>query len=244
MNALVRFEEFVEDLLEGSLTQLMHSPVQPAEIAKRLERAMELGQRAAVGRILVPNRYAVFLHADDFAALALARAALEREMARYIVDRTRERGFALLTRPRVSMEVHPKVRRGRVQVEAELTGAEEKEEDTSELDWTPALATPQGEGALLRAYLHFLDAAGRPCQVRLDHPQVNLGRARDSDVILDDSRVSRYHARIIQRYGQFVLQDLGSTHGTFVNGDPVQECVLRSGDRLTLGGLDLYYEEV
>jgi len=244
MNALARFEEFVEEILEGSLTQLLRSPVQPAEIAKRLERAMELGQRAGVGTVLVPNRYAVFLHSEDLAPLAPARAALEREMARYIVERARERGFTLLTRPRVSMEAHPKARRGRVQVEAGLTGTEAQEEDTSELDWTPALGAAQGEGVLPQAYLHFLDAAGRSCQVRLDRLQVTLGRARDSDIILDTPQVSRYHARIVLRYGQFVLQDLGSTHGSFVNGEPVQECVLRSGDRLSLGGLDLFYEEV
>jgi hypothetical protein len=243
VNALARFEDFVEDILEGSLTQLLRSPVQPAEIAKRLERAMESGQRAAVGKVLVPTRYTVSLHPDDYAALAPARGALEREMARFIVERARERGFSLLARPRVSLAGRPEVRRRRLVVVAAIIDTEE-EEQTLEIEWTPPLGSPLGEARSPRARLRYGDAAGRPCEVRLDRPQVTLGRARDNDVILDDPRVSRYHARIILRYGQHVLQDLGSTHGTLVNGEAVQECVLRPGDLLTLGGAGLYYEEV
>ncbi len=242
MNALARFEEFVENMVEGSLTQLMHSPVQPAEIAKRLERAMELGQRAAVKKILVPTHYIVLLNPDDFGALAPARGALEREMARFIVERAKERSFSLLTRPRVLLQAKETVRRRRVEVEAQLIDTEQ-EDQTAELDWTPALATPQASEKTSRACLHFLDIAGQECQVRLDRQQVTLGRARDNDVILDDPHVSRYHARIVMRYSQFVLQDLGSTHGTLVNGQPTQESVLRSGDVLSLGGVELVYEE-
>lgn len=242
MNALARFEEFVEDLLEGSLAQLMRSPVQPAEIAKRLERAMEQGQRASVGKVLVPTRYTVLLHPDDFAALAPARGALEREMARFIVERVQERGFSLLTRPRITLRAEPEIRQRRVRVKAELTD-EGEEEETTELEWTPMFAAPLKGAAIPQAGLRFRDVAGRVCLVPLDQPQICLGRARDNDVILDDPHVSRYHARIILRYGQFVLQDLDSSYGTTVNGHPVEECVLRPGDRIVLGAMELYYEE-
>jgi hypothetical protein len=242
VNALARFEEFVEDLLEGSLTQLLRSPVQPAEIAKRLERAMEMGQRAAVSKILVPTHYAVYLHPEDFATLDAARGVLEREMGRFIVERARERGFALLARPRVTMSARPATRRRQVQVEAELVDTAE-EEQTSELDWTATIGLAASEQQAGRGRLHFLDGTGQPCTVQLDRQQVTLGRARDNDVILDDPRVSRYHARIVQRYGQSVLQDLGSTYGTALNDQVVQECVLRHGDRLSLGGVELFYEE-
>ncbi len=243
MSALARFEEFVEELLEGSLAQLLRSPVQPAEIAKRLERAMESGQRAGVGTILVPNRYTVFLHPQDLADLAPAKAALEREMARFIVDRARESGFTLLARPRVTIQAEAGLRRGRVRVQAELASPEEAEEDTAELDWTPALGASHLGATMPAAALRYLDRTGRSYRVPLDRPQVLLGRARDSDIILDDPLVSRHHARIVLRYGQFAVEDLGSTHGTFLNGQPVRECVLRPGDRLTLGQTDLFYEE-
>lgn len=241
MNALARFEEFVEEMLEGSLTHLLRVPVQPAEIAKRLERAMEMGQRASVVKILVPTRYTVFLHPADLDSLAPVRGALEREMARFIVERAQERGFELLTRPRVLLQAREDVRRHRVQVEAELVDTE-REEETSELELTPPMLAAAAERP--RARLVFRDTSGRPCEVQLDRPQVTLGRARDNDVILDDPRVSRHHARIVLRYGQHLLQDLGSTYGTAVNGEAVRESVLRAGDYLSLGGVELRYEVI
>ena len=241
MSALARLEEFLEEIFEGSLTQLMRSPVQPAEIAKRLERAMELGQRAAVGKILVPTRYTILLHPEDMAALEPARRALEREMARFIVERARERGFTLLTRPRVRMQAGERVRRHRAKVQAELADTEE-EETTSELEWTSRLGPPAA-GPPPRATLYIREADGPVRSIVLDRPQVRLGRARDNDIILDDPHVSRYHARILLRYGQFLIQDLDSTYGTLVNGEAVQECVLRPGDRVLLGEVELIYEE-
>ncbi len=241
MSALARLEEFLEEILEGSLTQLMRSPVQPAEIAKRLERAMEQGQRAAVGKILVPTRYTVLLHPEDMAALEPARGTMEREMSRFIVERARERDFTLLTRPRVRMQATERVRRHRVRVQAELADTDE-EEATGELEWTSRLGTRAPE-TLPRATLYLREASGQVRQIRLERPQVRLGRARDNDIILDDPHVSRYHARILLRYGQFVLQDLNSTYGTLVNGEAVQESILRPGDLLHLGGVELIYEE-
>lgn len=244
MNALARFEEFCEHLFEGSLTQLLRSPVQPAEIAKRLERAMEMNQQAAVAKVLVPTHYAVYLQPDDYAALEPARGVLERELARFIVERAAERDFALLARPRVTLAPRPGTRRRQVLVEAALADTADEEEQTSELDWTPAIGAAAGRQPALQARVHFIDTLGQPCEVQLRGPEVTLGRARDNDVILDDPRVSRYHARIAQRYGQFVLQDLGSTYGTALNGQIVQECVLRQGDRLSLGGVELFFEEI
>ncbi|MBA3470094.1 MAG: FHA domain-containing protein, partial [Herpetosiphonaceae bacterium] len=52
------------------------------------------------------------------------------------------------------------------------------------------------------------------------------------------------HAQIRYRARRFWVTDLRSTNGTFVNGDPVQEQQLRSGDIISLGGLELRFEEV
>jgi pSer/pThr/pTyr-binding forkhead associated (FHA) protein len=66
-----------------------------------------------------------------------------------------------------------------------------------------------------------------------------LGRGRGCDVELDDNTVSRRHARLRYRDGAWVIQDLGSTNGTRVNGRRAGRCQLRPGDRVALGGLVL-----
>jgi hypothetical protein len=80
-------------------------------------------------------------------------------------------------------------------------------------------------------------------QVDLVAPHIVVGRSPDCDAMLDEPTVSRRHA-IFQRRGHDVyVQDLGSTAGTTVNGDPLQGTrVLRGGDLLSLAAVDLRYE--
>ena len=62
-----------------------------------------------------------------------------------------------------------------------------------------------------------------------------VGRGSGCDVVLSDPTVSRRHARLILRDGRWVLQDLGSTNGSHLNGRRVGRCQLRPGDELYLG---------
>ena len=63
-----------------------------------------------------------------------------------------------------------------------------------------------------------------------------LGRGPEADLRVDDSGVSRCHARLVRSgHGLYNLVDLGSTNGTGVNGRPVDVTVLRPGDRIQLG---------
>lgn len=67
-----------------------------------------------------------------------------------------------------------------------------------------------------------------------DHA-LRLGRSPDNDVILRDPATSGHHARLERRDDQFWIVDLGSTNGTFVNGEAIQEKQLNHGDRVTIG---------
>jgi hypothetical protein len=62
-----------------------------------------------------------------------------------------------------------------------------------------------------------------------------IGRHYSCDVVLGSSNVSRRHARLQFRDGNWILRDLDSTNGTLVNGVPVGRCALRPGDRVTIG---------
>lgn len=94
-------------------------------------------------------------------------------------------------------------------------------------------------GALRAAGLAGADASPQPRLLALDwsgaDDELLVGRHRDCDVVLTDPTVSRRHARLRFRDGNWVLRDLDSTNGTTVNGRPVVRCRLLPGDRLTLG---------
>lgn len=66
------------------------------------------------------------------------------------------------------------------------------------------------------------------------HPVV-LGRSADTQLRVDDRWVSRHHCELFEQHGMVVVRDLGSTHGTFVNGRQITEMRLRPDDKLTVG---------
>jgi DNA-binding CsgD family transcriptional regulator len=81
---------------------------------------------------------------------------------------------------------------------------------------------------------YLLDKRGS--RIELGLRGVTLGRDEGNDVVMpDDMQVSRVHAKIAQRNGQWILADLGSRNGSFVNTRLIHEHPLRDGDQLCFG---------
>jgi pSer/pThr/pTyr-binding forkhead associated (FHA) protein len=74
-----------------------------------------------------------------------------------------------------------------------------------------------------------------PLQLPADGSTVLVGRSRSCELRLPDADTSRRHAKIVCEGDAFVVHDLASTNGTFVNGTRVDEQVLRPGDRIQIG---------
>jgi phosphoserine phosphatase RsbU/P len=74
---------------------------------------------------------------------------------------------------------------------------------------------------------------------------VVVGRGRHSDLVIDDSSVSRRHAQLVEDGPHFQLSDLGSANGTLLNGRPVSTTLrLTAGDRLTFGRVEAVYQDL
>jgi len=70
--------------------------------------------------------------------------------------------------------------------------------------------------------------------LRMDR-EIIVGRSSDLDMVLVEDMVSRKHAKISAGDGQILIQDLGSTNGTFVNGEKIKKARLKEGDRILIG---------
>lgn len=79
-----------------------------------------------------------------------------------------------------------------------------------------------------------------PVTFRLPSGSVRtIGRATRADFILDAALVSRVHCRLTaDKSDQLILEDLGSTNGTLVNGRRVDRQVLKAGDTVTIGRIE------
>jgi hypothetical protein len=240
--ALAKFENLMERMMEGSFTRLFNSPIQPAEIAKKLERAVESNQTIGVGKVFVPNHYEVCLNVEDFAAFEPFRQTMAREMATFVTDLAKERRYTVLGRAQVEIRADQNVRRHAIQVASRTVDVAEQPPAVPQeqpgftkridVERVKPVAMPTVSLEVLNG-----DQAGR--RFVLKRGMASIGRGLENDVVIEDPSVSRHHAQIKHRHGQFCLFDLDSTNGTRLNGLPVAESVLGNGDRITLGDVDL-----
>ena len=99
----------------------------------------------------------------------------------------------------------------------------------------PTDTSPYAGNARLRAH----DDVVQPEEFVLGGNLCRIGRDSKNDIVIVRGAVSRQHAVIEQHNNHFVLRDLGSSNGTFVNGERVTERALEHGDVLSFGGLEV-----
>jgi pSer/pThr/pTyr-binding forkhead associated (FHA) protein len=75
----------------------------------------------------------------------------------------------------------------------------------------------------------------------MDEDSVVIGRHPDSDIFLDDITVSRRHAEVVRTAGGYVVRDVGSLNGTYLNRERIEEATLSNGDELQVGKFKLVF---
>lgn len=236
MSILSDFEDRVGDALEGAFASVFRSPVQPSEIAKTLAKAMDDGRTIGVGKVYAPASYVVALSPEDDEILGAFTATLASELATFLVGHARERAYHLAAKPRIAFTVHDDLRLGRFRVSAELAFAENAPAagpalfDHQALDDTnDAPATPAGA-------LATVTVGDTDHDVALRSDRVVVGRLQDCDICLSDANASRRHAAFVRDGGDWLIEDLDSTNGTYLNGRLLERPEpLRAGDIVEIG---------
>ena len=84
------------------------------------------------------------------------------------------------------------------------------------------------------------DAEGGPCRFRVTPGRARtLGRSTNADFVLDAVLVSRFHCSLSVADGELAVENLSRSNGTFVNGSRIERAVLKEGDRLRVGRIEL-----
>lgn len=214
---LQQFEERLERLVEGTLAKPFRNNLQPIEIGRRLTREMDLHRRVGVHGLIAPNSFTVTLSPDDVERFANFIDALSRELADAAREHARMEGYSFVGPVDVQVYEGTRLRAGRFAITAEMV-----------------------EGPDAGTFAEVLLPDGGRVAVG-DEPLV-IGRLPECGVVLGDPNVSRRHAEIRRTEEGLVVTDLGSTNGTRVNGSPVREQQLESGDEITVGSTTLVLE--
>ena len=223
-------ERQIEALVEGTFIRLFAQRLHPHDVSVQLARALE----DSAARGAPATSYLVYLHPDDAQILLNDQPNLTETLADELVNVAREANLTLAHKPEVIIRPDPglKLRSLIITIEREAESGATPTRGMSPVE-------PEAQPTLPHA---FLILEGRHT-VPLTEPLVTLGRRLNNPIILDSPTVSRAHAQLRLRYGRYVIYDLGSTGGTFVNGQRIEECVLRPGDVISLADVRLIYGE-
>src|SRR5580765_7414793 len=81
---------------------------------------------------------------------------------------------------------------------------------------------------------------GRTHDLKVD--KTTIGRVEDNTFQIAESSVSSHHCEVLLRGSDVIIKDLNSTNGTFINGEKISESVLKAGQTLKLGQIELRLE--
>ena len=238
----------LEKYIEGFFKDKFKGRVQPAEIAKQLAREMRNHRRVSISNTYVPNEYHVMLHPEDWENVGSFNKMLALELQDYLQHKAEEKGFTLVGQPLVILEKDEDLSLGNIQVQAEFSEAipvnieslrkehvGDEESDQNTQMYQPLKDTsPMGR---IETVSKLVVTKGQDCgkEYSLGNYQTIIGRRETNDIVLNDVSVSRRHAQLEHNNNRFVLTDLNSTNGTFINGHRITKQLLEPGDIITFG---------
>jgi hypothetical protein len=234
MIKLDQLEAKLQSLVENQLTGILPGLKLEERAIQRLAAALKqniIEQKDS--RAVAPNVFTLIVAADS---APIWREPRITETLRNIISAAcREVGLKLESQPTITVTTDDTYTAEEVGVIAshKLEPVEETQGMTTNSENSPNTSGSIPENA-------FLIVEGVKVHP-LKEAVVNIGRRLENHLVIDDPRISRNHAQLRAIKGRFVLFDLNSTGGTFVNGQRTSQTVLYPGDVISLAGVALIF---
>lgn len=238
-------EKKLESFFEGLFTKGFKTGVQPIELAKKLINEMDTHKTISVGKVYAPNEYKVIVSMQDLQSLKPYQSVLISDLVDYLISHAEHQKYTLTEKPTVELDGDENLSLGQIEITSCLA-AKEKKDAGDQRDHTqlipPEEARELGLSQKTPSYL-ILRTETETLTFPLAKKTTILGRLHTNDIVLQDPNTSRVHAEIKPEDDTFIIRDLGSTNGTFINGRPQKKWVLHDGDIIVLGETELIFKE-
>jgi len=230
--ALDRLESRLQTLVEGSASRIFSDRLPLQELSECLIGAMRTAVQSEqeegsvspnVLVIVLPPDQSEFLHADQ---------ALVGNLEQALQETALDIGLDTSTSLSLQVEADPGLSPGEMWVLLR--------NDLEDLSPTYGveISLEEGIGAIPNNAFLIVDGTR---MLPLDQAVVNIGRRPDNHLVIDDLRVSRLHAQLRAIRGRYVIFDLDSAGGTWVNGKRATQQTLLPGDVISLSGVPMVY---
>lgn len=249
MSLLARFEAMAEQLFTGAFKK-NPGRLQPVEIAKELAKAMHKHKQVSISMVYVPNVYRVFLHSADWGPLASFGDALLKELSKFLYAEGERYHYTFLTKPAIELHADDTVNLREMFIEVDFDDSiivdwGEEDQELEGPDWrektgifTEALKTDldrQHIGRNPAYYLEILEGPDAGQSFPLLSESFHIGRHSQCEIVLHDPEVSRRHVKVSREERGWFFDDLGSTNGTWVNGQRITCQFVVPGEKIQLG---------
>lgn len=234
-NKLDQLEAKLQSLVEDQLVGILPGLRMEDRIIQRLSTALKqnIVENSGEGAI-APNVYTLIV-APDSSPMWKEQSTLD-VLKNIIITAGKEVGLKFTGSPTITITTDEKYLNEDISIVA--SHRLEPVGDTKGMPNQTTMSEPEaGESIPENAFLIIEGVK----VYSLTEPVVNVGRRLENHLVIDDPRVSRNHAQLRSIKGRFVLFDLNSTGGTFVNGQRTSQTVLYPGDVISLAGVALIF---
>lgn len=227
MSGLQRFEDRLEQMVAGAFARVFRSAVQPVEISAALQREVDNNaQVLSRDRRLVPNSFHVELSHTDLERLAPYDSTLAGELTESLREHAENQSYVFPGPVQIDFREAQDLSTGRFRVRS---AAQAK------------VTTHASDTQVARARW-FLEVNGARNPVNA--PGLVVGRGTETDLQINDPGISRQHARFRLDGDRLTVQDLGSTNGVLIDGNPAQSATLYDGSVVRLGNTTMTVHRV
>ncbi|MHC1785332.1 MAG: FHA domain-containing protein [Anaerolineaceae bacterium] len=229
---LEKIESRIQQIIEGA--GKLFSTGSPTEtLSEQLIRCMRENMTTDTSGLLsAPARYLVEVNLPGFAGRVYDKTDFE-QLSADLICAASESGILLHGKPEIIIRPNPDLTVGSIKISA--SRFEINPGNTASVN---ILDEPEPTNSLPLGA--FLIVNGTET-VQLHKLVINIGRKANNDIILDDPRVSRNHAQLRSIKDRYVVFDLNSSGGTFVNNVPVTQKELQPGDVISMAGVTVIF---
>jgi hypothetical protein len=232
MITLEQIEARIREFVEIRLSAILPGRTLESFVIHQFAEAMHANAIVKEGKRYAPNVYTLISRPDQVTSWQDPQWVDALKDTIYTAGR--EAGLDFVTQPTLTISTDASLALNQIRIVAS-----HKVETIAETNNMPQSdAGEEGDDHLPDNA--FLIVDGRKV-FPLKETVINIGRRLENNLVLDDPRISRNHSQLRAIKGRFVIFDLNSTGGTFVNGQRIQQTVLYPGDVVSLAGVTLVF---
>jgi len=240
MSIFRSMEDLLETAYEKLIGKVFKGPLKPGEIAGKAIRVMVRNKKVSLNKTYAPNYYQIYLSKEDYLQIQPILDSFGEEISEILSANAEERDLTILGKPQVCFEIDSELSQGQLNVltkYVEINNPKTDEEEKNDLANTLTFSKKQLSRALTQDdwSLLVLQGPDKGKKFKLTSGIMCIGRKPENDIVLNDSSISRLHARLKLYHNKLTITDLDSTNGVIVNGELIQESQLFAGDEIILG---------